>query len=168
MQPLPNLRIEVCVTDQTLRLLDQDELIAGYSVSTSRHGVGFEEGSFKTPLGFFQVAEKIGYDAPRGTIFKSRQAVGIWSADAVQDADTDLVLSRILWLDGLDEDNGSTLARYIYIHGTNHEGLIGRPASCGCVRMRNDDVIDLFERVPEGTPVTISDANCRLPDLSSG
>lgn len=157
MQPLHELRIEVSVARQTLRLLDRDKLVVEYPVSTSRHGIGFEEGSFKTPLGFFQVAEKIGHSAPKGTIFKSRQPVGVWSADTTDNEHQgeDLVLTRILWLDGLDKDNGSTLARYIYIHGTNHEELIGTPASCGCVRLCNDDVIDLFDRVPEGTPVTI-------------
>lgn len=156
MQPPPDLHIEVSIERQTLGLFDQDQLVAEYPVSTSRHGIGFEEGSFKTPLGSFQVAEKIGHDAPGGTIFKSRQPVGLWTPGRGSQADgDDLVLTRILWLDGLDEDNGSTLARYIYIHGTNHEELIGTPASRGCVRMRNHDVIDLFDRVPEGTPVRI-------------
>lgn len=156
MQPLPDLRIEVSVARQSLRLFERDELLKEYPVSTSRHGIGFEEGSFKTPLGAFQVAEKIGHTAPWGTVFKSRQPVGVWTPDRGRtDGAGDLVLTRILWLDGLDPDNGSTLARYIYIHGTNHEDLIGSPASMGCVRMRNDDVIELFDLVPEGTPVSI-------------
>ncbi len=164
MQPLPDLRIEVSVARQSLRLYQQEQLLREYPVSTSRHGIGYEEGSFKTPLGAFQVAEKIGHAAPWGTVFKSRQPVGVWLPDGHGHEDGgrgnhqgDLVLTRILWLDGLDPDNGSTLARYIYIHGTNHEDSIGVPASMGCVRMRNDDVIELFDMVPEGTPVTIVD-----------
>jgi len=106
----------------------------------------------KTPTGLFRVAEKIGGDAPNGTVFRSR--VALKSVDPVPPTE-DLVMSRILWLDGLDEWNANTRDRYIYIHGTKHEDKIGTPASCGCVRMRNADVIELFELVDEGAPVVI-------------
>ena len=109
-------------------------------------------GSMKTPIGRFRVAEKIGDDMPGGTVFQSR--VPLRPIDPVPPTE-DLVMSRILWLDGLDERNANTHDRFIYIHGTKHEDKIGTPASCGCVRMRNADVIELFDLVQEGTPVVI-------------
>ncbi|HYF35283.1 MAG TPA: L,D-transpeptidase, partial [Prosthecobacter sp.] len=101
----------------------------------------------------FLVREKHGDTAPPGTIFKSRQPVGHWTPD-IQTPD-DLVLTRILWLHGQEPRNANTFTRYIYIHGTNDEAAIGRPASHGCIRMRNADVIELFDQVPLGTPVWI-------------
>ena len=89
-----------------------------------------------------------------GTIFKGRQAVGEWALG--DESEEDLILSRILWLAGLDEDNANTHDRYIYIHGTNQEDLLGQPVSHGCVRMRNDEVMELFVLVPEGTPLSIA------------
>ena len=106
----------------------------------------------KTPTGRFSVAKKIGGDMPSGTIFRSR--VPLNSSDPLPPTE-DLVMSRILWLDGLDEQNANTRDRFIYIHGTKHDDKIGAPASCGCVRMRNADVIELFDLVDEGTPVVI-------------
>jgi lipoprotein-anchoring transpeptidase ErfK/SrfK len=123
-----------------------------YSVSTSRFGIGTEQGSFKTPTGNFRVAEKIGHGMPSGTIFRGRVALN--SSDPPPPTE-DLVMSRILWLDGLDDDNANTHERFIYIHGTRHEHKVGAPDSHGCVRMRNADVIDLFDLVEEGTPVVI-------------
>jgi lipoprotein-anchoring transpeptidase ErfK/SrfK len=125
---------------------------ATWLVSTSRFGLGFEEGSFRTPTGRFMIAEKIGEDAPAGMIFRSRLATG---KVAEQGGEEDLVLTRILWLEGLDPQNANTRQRYIYIHGTNQEHLIGTAASHGCIRLRNDDMIDLFDRVREGTHVEI-------------
>jgi len=89
---------------------------------------------------------------PSGTIFRSRVALG--TEDPLPATD-DLVMSRILWLDGTDEHNANTRDRFIYIHGTKHEDKIGTPASHGCIRMRNADVVDLFELVDETTPVVI-------------
>jgi hypothetical protein len=89
---------------------------------------------------------------PSGTIFQSR--VPLKPSDALPPTE-DLVMSRILWLDGADEQNANTRDRFIYIHGTKHEHKIGAPDSCGCVRMRNADVIELFDLVDEGTPVEI-------------
>jgi len=108
----------------------------------------------KTPTGRLCVAKKIGDEMPSGTIFQSR--VALKPGDPVPPTD-DLVMSRILWLAGLDEQNANTGGRFIYIHGTKHEDKIGTPASCGCVRMRNADVIQLFELVDEGTPVVIEE-----------
>ena len=108
----------------------------------------------KTPLGQFRIAEKFGGDAPVGTVFKSREAVGFQDEHPPDD---DLVLSRILWLDGLEAHNANTRDRFIYIHGTKHEDKIGNPASHGCVRMRNADVIELFGLIDEGVPVVIEE-----------
>jgi L,D-transpeptidase YbiS len=144
--------IHVSIRDQRLTLKENERAIRSYPVSTSRFGVGTEEGSMKTPTGRFCVAKKIGGEMPSGTIFQSR--VALKPGDPVPPTD-DLVMSRILWLAGLDEQNANTGGRFIYIHGTKYEGKIGTPDSCGCVRMRNADVIELFDLVDEGTPVMI-------------
>ncbi|HEY5991018.1 MAG TPA: L,D-transpeptidase [Candidatus Udaeobacter sp.] len=144
--------IHISIRDQKLTLKDGDTPIRSYPVSTSRFGIGTEMGSMKTPTGRFRVAEKIGGDMPGGTVFRSR--VPLKPIDPVPPTE-DLVMSRILWLDGLDEQNANTRDRFIYIHGTKHEDKIGTPVSCGCVRMRNADVIELFDLVGESTPVVI-------------
>ena len=115
-------------------------------------GLGTEPDTFKTPLGRFEISQKIGDGAALGAVFSSRVPTGE-TGDASNPGD--LVQTRILWLHGLDPENANTLDRYIYIHGTNHEEEIGTPASHGCIRMRNADVADLYERVTEGTPVLI-------------
>jgi len=144
--------IHISISGQTLTLKDGDTAVRSYPVSTSRFGIGTETGSMKTPTGRFRVAEKIGGDTPSGTVFRSR--VALQFGEPLPQTE-DLVMSRILWLDGLDEHNANTRDRYIYIHGTKQEEKIGTPASCGCVRMRNADVIELFDLVDEGTPVVI-------------
>ena len=144
--------IHVSIRDQRLILKENEEPIRAYPVSTSRFGIGTEEGSFKTPIGRFRVAEKIGSEMPSGTIFVGR--VPLRPNQGVPGTE-DWVTSRILWLDGLDEQNANTRDRFVYIHGTKHEDKIGTAASHGCVRMRNADVIELFELVDEGTPVVI-------------
>src|SRR5437667_2606772 len=121
-------------------------------VWSSRFGLGTEPGSNKTPLGKFRISDKIGADAPPGTIFVGRVPLG---PNHELPATEDLVLSRILWLDGFERANANTRDRFIYIHGTKHEDKIGQPNSHGCIRMRNADVIELFELVDVGTPVTI-------------
>ena len=145
-------KITISIRDQLLTLKRGKETLRSYPVSTSRFGVGTEEGSFKTPTGRFRVAKKIGRDAPTGTIFRSRVPLG---PDDPLPATDDLVMSRIIWLDGLEEHNANTRERFIYIHGTKHENKIGSPASHGCIRMRNSDVIELFELIGEETPVLI-------------
>src|SRR5881398_4204688 len=146
--------IYISIRDQKLTLKDGDTLIRSYPVSTSRFGVGTEMGSMKTPTGRFRVAEKIGGDTPSGTVFRSR--VPLKPVDPLPPSE-DLVMSRILWLDGLDEHNANTRERFIYIHGTKHETEIGSPASCGCIRMRNADVVELFDLVDRDTPVIIEE-----------
>ena len=144
--------IHVSIEDQQLTLKENEQLIRTFPVSTSRFGIGTEEGSLKTPTGKFRVAGKIGGDMPQNTIFVGRVPLEIGEAPPQTE---DLVMSRILWLDGLEEHNANTRDRFIYIHGTRHEDKIGMPASHGCVRMRNADVVELFELVEEGTPVVI-------------
>lgn len=144
--------IRVSIRDQQLTLNDNDQPIRTYPVSTSRFGIGAEKGSLKTPTGRFRVGEKIGGDMPSGTVFVGRVPLNPGEAPPPTE---DFVMSRILWLDGLDKHNANTRDRFIYIHGTKHEDKIGTAASHGCVRMRNADVIELFELVDEGTPVVI-------------
>ena len=146
--------VHISIRDQKLTLKEGDTPIRTYPVSTSFFGIGTQEGSLKTPIGRFRVAEKIGAGMPSDTVFRSRVALG--PNDPLPPTE-DFVMSRILWLDGLDEHNANTRGRFIYIHGTKHEDKIGTPASRGCVRMRNADVIDLFDRVEEGTPVVIEE-----------
>jgi lipoprotein-anchoring transpeptidase ErfK/SrfK len=147
-------KIHISIRDQLLTLKEDETTLRAYPVSTSRFGTGAEEGSFKTPTGRFRVAEKIGTDVPAGTIFRSR--VALKPGDPLP-ATEDLVMSRILWLDGLDEQNANTRERFIYIHGTKHESKIGSPDSCGCIRMRNADVVELFDLVDHDTQVLIEE-----------
>jgi lipoprotein-anchoring transpeptidase ErfK/SrfK len=148
-------RIEVSISTQTLRLFDGIRLVREWPCSTSKFGLGSLEGSNKTPLGSFIVKEKHGEGAESGTIFKSRQPVGLWTSG--MDTKSDFVLTRILWLHGTQSHNANTHSRYIYIHGTNDEQSIGRPASHGCVRLHNRSVIELYDLVPIGTPVWIGE-----------
>src|SRR5947208_12096836 len=120
MQKSP-LHIHVSVRNQELRLRRGRKIIRRYPVSTSRFGLGSEEGSNKTPLGRFRVGDKIGDATPIGTIFLGRIAL---KPDDPLPPTEDLVLSRILWLDGLESHNSNTRARFIYIHGTKHENKI--------------------------------------------
>ena len=148
-----HLHIHISIARQTLTLREGDTAVRSYPVSTSRFGPGTEEGSFRTPLGCFSICEKFGQGEPALTIFRSRHAVGLWSPD--DPTESDLVLTRILRLEGLDAGNANTYERYIYIHGTNHEDSIGTPASQGCIRMHNDHVVELHDLAPLGTRVTI-------------
>jgi lipoprotein-anchoring transpeptidase ErfK/SrfK len=137
---------------QSLRLFQGVDLLFAAPVSTSRFGLGFENGSRKTPTGMFRIHQKVGGEMPIGTVFKGRKPVATpldWSVES------DLITSRILWLDGLDEENALTRERYIYIHGTNQEQLIGQAASSGCIRMLNADVVRLFDLVEVGALVEI-------------
>jgi len=144
--------IHVSIRDQRITLKDNETPIRTYPVSTSRFGVGTEQGSMKTPTGRFCVAKKIGGEMPGGTIFRSRVPV---NPDELLPSTEDLVMSRILWLDGLDEHNANTRDRFIYVHGNQLEDKVGTPDRCGCVRMQAADVIELFDLVDEGTPVVI-------------
>lgn len=149
----PSLRLVISIGGQNLKVLRGDCCIREFVVSTALKGMGFQQDSHLTPGGRFRVAEKIGDGAPSGTIFKCRVPVGLWHpGEAPED---DLILTRIIRLDGLDEANANTLERCIYIHGTNREDLLGEPASHGCVRLGNADVIELFSMVANGDLVEI-------------
>ncbi len=152
--------IHISVARQRLTLKRGGAVVRAFPISTSRFGLGMEEGSFKTPTGRFRVADKIGAGQPLNTAYKAR--VPLPATPAMLKAD-DLVMSRILWLDGLDSDNSNTYERYIYIHGTNHENQIGQTASHGCIRMKNADVAELYELVRVGTPVVITPPKARKP-----
>jgi lipoprotein-anchoring transpeptidase ErfK/SrfK len=145
-------KIEISIRDQKLDLIRDGETLRSFPISSSRFGLGSEEGSNKTPLGQFKVSEKIGQNMPAGTIFQSR--VPLQPDDPLPQTE-DWITSRILWLEGLEEHNANTRDRFIYIHGTKHEDKVGTPDSHGCIRMRNADVIELFTLVNEGTPVII-------------
>lgn len=152
-EPKKNPRIEVSIAEQTLHLIEDEESVAQFPISTSKFGLGTEEGSHRTPVGRFLIDDMIGHDAPERTVFQSRKPVGRWNPS--KPTGDDLVLTRILWLAGLESENANTKDRYIYIHGTNQEEWIGTPSSHGCIRMKNADVIDLFDRVTPGTEVAI-------------
>jgi L,D-transpeptidase YbiS len=151
---LKHPRIEVSISAQQLSLWDGHRQVRSWPVSTSKFGIGFDEGSLKTPIGGFVIVEKIGDEAEPGTIFKARKPVGHWEPGVA--TDDDLVLTRILRLDGIERRNANTLDRYVYIHGTNGEDRIGRRASHGCIRLRNRDMVELYDLVPEKTSVWIN------------
>lgn len=145
--------LHVSIADQEVRLHDDGEVILTLPASTSKFGVGTEEGSHRTPLGQFRICEKYGSLAPEGTIFKGRKPCGIWSPK--EEGDQDLVLTRIFRLESDQPGLENTYQRYIYFHGTNQQARIGQPASHGCIRLKNADIIRLFPLVPVGTPVSI-------------
>ena len=154
--------IVVDISTQQLFFLKKGQIEEIYSVSTSVYGTGSKVNSFKTPLGRHKISEKIGQGLPEGAILKGRRWTGA-IANIIKepiDTDFDVVTSRILWLTGLEEGKNlgsgvDSKSRYIYIHGTAEEGLIGKPASDGCVRMYNIDVISLFNSVNIDTEVWI-------------
>lgn len=148
-----DLREEVCVSIGAQRLT---YLGKEYLISTSKFGIGTEEGSNKTPLGLFQVSEMFGSGDPIYSTYKARKKVGVWSFQD-NDLSQDGILSRIIRLSGLDASNHNTYQRYIYLHGTNDEDGIGEPRSIGCIRMRNEDIISLYQAVSLGTRVRITD-----------
>ena len=160
-EPQPaSVRLRVSVAAQTLEILDADSgrVLRRFPVSTSRYGLGTELGSLRTPLGRFRIGEKIGEGQPPGAVFNAREPDPDATPDEALASDAaDLILSRILWLEGVEPHNANTRERYIYIHGTNHEAHLGRPASHGCVRMGNADVIELFALVPVGAEVLITE-----------
>jgi len=148
--------IVISAREQKLALLDRGNLMAVYPVSTSRFGLGDWRGSSCTPLGELEIAEKIGGDAPLGTVFKDRRPTG--EIVAPDTPGRDPIVTRILWLRGREEQNANAFGRYIYIHGTPEERSIGLPVSYGCIRMRSTDIVNLYNAVGYKTEVTIIDA----------
>jgi L,D-transpeptidase YbiS len=156
------MKLFVSMTRQEIELRLENKVVRVWPVSTSRFGTGSEPGSNFTPLGRFRIVQKIGHGAPERTIFRSRRVIGLWDGGP---APEDYVLTRILWLEGMEDHNANTFSRYIYIHGTNQEELIGQPASHGCIRMTNAAVIELFDLVELGTELEISDLPAPRPSL---
>lgn len=151
--------ITIDLKHQTLSL---NKLNKFYVISTGKNGIGEAENSGKTPRGWHTVAEKFGQDLPLNSVFIGRQPTGeIYSAQfAAEYPDRDWILSRILWLRGLEQgfnlgDGCDTYNRYIYIHGTPESEQMGIPLSHGCIRMRNEEIAELFELIPEGALVNI-------------
>ncbi len=149
---------------QRLLLLEGDRVLRAFPVSTATKGAGEQEGSEQTPRGRHEIRAKIGAGEPAGADFAGRRATGeICSSDLVSaEPERDWILSRILWLRGLEVGRNrlgrvDSMRRYIYIHGTPDEASIGTPASHGCIRMRNADVVELFEMVTPGTVIEIVD-----------
>ncbi len=156
------LLVLVSAAKQELYLVQNDKVKTTYKVSTSKKGIGSQSGSDKTPPGIHRVKEKFGEGAKMGAIFKGRQYIGR-EAEIITEPisiNSDDVTTRILWLEGLEPginkgEGIDSYKRYIYIHGTPEEGLIGTPASHGCVRMLNKEVIEVFNQVPIGTLVVV-------------
>jgi lipoprotein-anchoring transpeptidase ErfK/SrfK len=147
--------IVISTRDQKLAVLDRGTLMATYPVSTSKFGLGDYLRSSRTPLGQLEVAKKIGNNAPLGAVFKDRVRTG--EIVAPNSPGRDPIVTRILWLRGREAQNANAFGRYIYIHGTPEERLIGTPASYGCVRMRSTDIVQLYNIVGVGAAVTIVD-----------
>jgi L,D-transpeptidase YbiS len=157
--------IRISLAEQALELLSGGQRLRRYAVSTAHNGAGELEGSGCTPRGWHEVRAKIGTGCALGSVFVGRRASGeIYSeALAAEFPERDWILTRILWLRGLERHRNrhgrvDSMRRYIYVHGCPDSEPMGVPVSHGCVRMRNADVVDLFERVPAGTRVWIQEA----------
>ena len=159
--------IVISTRDQKLAVLDRGALLTTYPVSTSKFGLGDYSRSSRTPLGELEVAKKIGDNAPLGAVFKDRIRTG--EIVAPNSPGRDPIVTRILWLRGREAQNANAFGRYIYIHGTPEERVIGRPASYGCIRMRSSDIIQLYNIVGVGAAVTVVDVPLisAVPGLAS-
>jgi len=159
--------ILISTRDQKLAVLDRGTLLTTYPVSTSKFGLGDYSRSSRTPLGELEVAKKIGDNAPLGAVFKDRIRTG--EIVAPNSPGRDPIVTRILWLRGREAQNANAFGRYIYIHGTPEERVIGRPASYGCIRMRSSDIIQLYNIVGVGAAVTVVDVPLisAVPGLAS-
>ena len=154
--------IRIDISEQKLYLLSRDSVNAEYQISTSQFGIGNQKNSCQTPTGWHRICLKIGFGEPPGMIFKARKPIGKIAKIVTDTTDVieDVITTRILRLEGLEPglNNGEEIDsfdRCIYIHGTNEEGLIGTPSSHGCIRLKNMDILDLFDRVSDSTLVLI-------------
>ena len=151
----------ILIEKQEMALLEKGEISAVFAISTSKNSPSCLADSYGTPTGLHAVADKIGADAPEGTVFKGRVSTGqVYDQVSTEDAERNLITSRILRLRGLEigkncGEGRDSYDRYIYIHGSNHEDRIGQPFSGGCVEMLNADVIELFDQVDEGDLIWI-------------
>jgi L,D-transpeptidase YbiS len=156
--------IEIDIQAQQLRLLNGGIMLLEYPVSTAINGVGELNGSECTPRGWHIIRAKIGAGCPHSTIFVGRRPSGVYAPDMrAAEPTRDWILTRILWLSGIEKGRNrlgsvDTMRRYIYIHGSPDDALMGAPGSHGCVRMRNDDVLELYDRVEAGTRVLIRES----------
>ena len=155
-------RIVIDATKQELTLLDGERVLKRYSVSTAKKGLGEKNGSFCTPRGRHIIRAKIGAGQPENTVFVRRRPTGeVWSRELhARFPGRDWMLTRLLWLSGCEPGRNrlgdvDTMRRYIYIHGSPETAEMGKPGSIGCIRMRNGDIVELFELVPPYTPVDI-------------
>lgn len=159
------MRIEISIPAQTLSLFDDNgQLLRRFPVSTALKGVGEQKNSYRTPRGRHVVRARIGAGQPPGAVFRARRPTGeVWTPELhAQYPGRDWILSRILWLSGCELGfnrlgNVDSMQRYIYIHGTPDSEPMGAPHSHGCIRMRNADVIELFDMVPLHTQVMVRD-----------
>ena len=157
------MRIRVSVASQTLTLFDDAEnVLSVYAISTGARGVGEQAGSYCTPRGKHLIRAKIGAGQPENTVFVARRPTGELYTPALGNAfpERDWILTRILWLSGCEPQfnrlgNVDTMRRYVYLHGSPDSVEMGTPGSHGCVRMRNADIIELFDQVPVYTAVEI-------------
>ena len=140
---------------QIAELIHGDVVIKKYVISTASKGLGCEEGSYCTPAGKLRVAQKIGDELPIGAVIKGRVPTGEIYSICTHKPDEDFVLTRLLWLEGTEPHNTNTRERFIYLHGTNQEHLLGRPASHGCIRFCNLDIIEVYNALDEGDIVEI-------------
>lgn len=157
------MNIKIDITRQVLELFENGRLVRSYAISSARNGTGQLKGSYCTPLGRHIVRAKIGAGQPENTVFVARRPTGeIYGPElAARFPGRDWILTRILWLSGCEVGHNrlgevDTMRRYIYIHGSPDAVSMGTPGSIGCIRMRNRDVIDLFDRISPGIPVEIS------------
>ncbi|MBV9008195.1 MAG: L,D-transpeptidase [Verrucomicrobia bacterium] len=152
-QPVVIPSVIISIRDQKLMLLQNGYEVATYPVSTSKFGLGDNRGAMATPIGAMAVAQKIGDHAPPGAVFHNRRFTGeILQPNA---PGRDPIVSRIIWLRGLEASTAHAFSRCIYIHGTAEERTIGTPASYGCIRMKSKDVIDLYSQLPLGSVVRV-------------
>lgn len=158
------MHIEIIIGSQTLAVFDEEEQLMMFSVATARKGAGEQYGSEQTPRGWHVIRAKIGADQPVNTVFVGRRPTGEIYTPALraQTPKRDWILTRILWLSGLEQGRNrlgsvDTMRRYIYIHGCPDEEPMGVPSSHGCIKMHNQDVIRLFNIVPVGTRVLIQE-----------
>lgn len=158
-----NVRITINLATQSLHVFENEREIKAFSISTAKNGAGETEGSEQTPRGKHIVRAKIGAQARLNTVFVARRPTGeIYSSELrAQHPNRDWILTRILWLSGTEVGKNrlgevDTMRRYIYIHGTPDEQPMGVPLSHGCIRMRNQDVIELFDLLPVGAEVEIN------------
>jgi lipoprotein-anchoring transpeptidase ErfK/SrfK len=156
------MRIEISIPQQTLTLRDRGKMVKSYSVSTASRGAGEKNGSLCTPRGRHIVRAKIGAGLPLNAVFVRRRPTGeVWTRELHEGyPGRDWILTRILWLSGCEPGRNrlgevDTMRRYIYIHGSPDTAQMGKPGSIGCIRMRNPDIVELFDLVPPYTPVEI-------------